>query len=174
MRNSGRGRHVRDGRRGVDETARTKRVDEPVDRIAMHGTGVDRARWYHSGQRYSPRLYLVRGGRRDGGRGDGRARVTRNGASSVLRHNWNSMTRWTKAAARLSALWTASRLTRIHSADIFDLALRSPYLRERHFGSEASKSEGRCRYTSRSSIERLLASAGTSRLYQSSFNINAT
>jgi len=105
MRNSGRGRHVRrDGGRGVDETARAKRVDEPVDRIPMHGTGVDRARWYHSGQRYPPRLYLVRGGRRDGGRGDGRARVTRNGAtamygaSSVLRHNWNSMTRWAKAA----------------------------------------------------------------------------
>lgn len=103
MRNSGRGGRMRGGRR-MNETAWSKRVDEPVDRIPMHGTGVDRARWYHSGQRYPSRLYLMSGGGRDdggGGRRNGRAWMTRNGAaamygtSSMLRHNWNSMTPWT-------------------------------------------------------------------------------
>lgn len=94
MRNSGRGRRRRVRGRRMYETAWPKGVDEPVDRIPVHGTGVDRARRYHSGQRYPPRLYLVRGGR-----GNGRARMSRNGAaaamhgaSSMLRHNWNSMT----------------------------------------------------------------------------------
>lgn len=96
MRNSGRGGRVREGRR-MNETAWPKRVDEPVDWIPMHGTDVDRARWYHSGQRYPSRLYLVRRGG-GGGRRNGRAWMTRNGAapmygtSSRLRHNWNSMT----------------------------------------------------------------------------------
>lgn len=100
MRNSGRGGRMR-GRRRMNETAWSKRVDEPVDWIPMHGTGVDRARWYHSGQRYPSRLYLMSGGGRGGGRRNGRAWMTRNGAtamygtSSMLRHNWNSMTPWT-------------------------------------------------------------------------------
>lgn len=82
----------------MNETAWSKRVDEPVDRIPVHGTSVDRARWYHSGQRYPSRLYLVRGGGGDRGCRNGRAWMTRNGAaamhgtSSMLRHNWNSMT----------------------------------------------------------------------------------
>ena len=97
MRNSGCSRYMR-GRRRVNETAWSKRVDEPVDWIPMHGTSVDRARWYHSGQRYPSRLYLVSGGGGDGGRRNGRAWMTRNGTaamygtSSMLRHNWNSMT----------------------------------------------------------------------------------
>lgn len=95
MRNSGRGGRVCEGRR-MNEAAWPKRVDEPVDWIPMHGTGVDRARWYHSGQRYPSRLYLVRSGGGEGRR-NGRAWMTRNGApmygtSSKLRHNWNSMT----------------------------------------------------------------------------------
>lgn len=87
---------MREGRR-MNETAWPKRVDEPVDWIPMHGTGMDRARWYHSGQRYPPRLYLVRRGGGEGRR-NGRAWMTRNGAASMygtssrLRHNWNSMT----------------------------------------------------------------------------------
>lgn len=91
MRNSGQDRLMR--RRRMNETSGSKRVDEPVDRIPVHRIAVDRARWYHSRQRYPSRLYLVRGG-------DGRVRgrMARNRATSmyraspVLRHNWNSMT----------------------------------------------------------------------------------
>lgn len=132
MRNSGCSRRMRGGRR-VNETAWSKRVDEPVDRIPMHGTSVDRARWYHSGQRYPSRLYLMRGGGGDGRR-NGRVWMTRNGAamygtSSMLRHNWNSMTSWTgkgSSKERLNAprKSTTSRhsnsLRQMLAADIFD------------------------------------------------------
>lgn len=102
MRNSGQDRLVR--RRRMNETSRAERVDEAVNRIPVHWISVDRARRYHSRQRYPPRLYLVRGG-------DGHVRgwMTRNGttamygASTVLRHNWNSMTATRTRTARLGA-----------------------------------------------------------------------
>lgn len=101
MRDSRQERLMR--RRGMNETSGPERVDEPVNRIPVHGIAVDGARRYHSGQRYPPRLYLVRGG------GGGGVRVAaRNGAttssvygtSPVLRHNWNSMTATTRGRER--------------------------------------------------------------------------
>lgn len=87
-------------RRGMNEASGPERVDEPVNRIPVHGIAVDGARRYHSGQRYPPRLYLVRGG----GGGGGVRMAARNraatssvyGTSPVLRHNWNSMTATTR------------------------------------------------------------------------------
>jgi len=129
MRNSG--RHMC-GRRRVNKTAWSKRVDEPVDRIPMHGTSVDRARWYHSGQRYPSRLYLVRGGGGDGGCRNDRAWMTWNGAtamygtSSMLRHNWNSMTPWTGKDSSKERLnvprrpTTSNSLRQMLATDIFD------------------------------------------------------
>lgn len=112
MRDSRQERLMR--RRGMNETSGSERVDEPVNRIPVHGIAVDGARRYHSGQRYPPRLYLVRGG------GGGVRVAARNGAttssvygtSPVLRHNWNSMTATTRGRERrtgdgYSDGWTA-------------------------------------------------------------------
>lgn len=102
MRNSGQERLMR--RRGMNEAGGPERVDEPVNRIPVHGIAVDGARRYHSGQRYPPRLYLVRGGDRGGVRGHRMAARNRattvHGTSPVLRHNWNSMTATTTERTR--------------------------------------------------------------------------
>lgn len=91
-------------RRGMNEAGGPERVDEPVNRIPVHGIAVDGARRYHSGQRYPPRLYLVRGGDRGGVRGHRMAARNRattvHGTSPVLRHNWNSMTATTTERTR--------------------------------------------------------------------------
>lgn len=103
MRDSRQERLMR--RRGMNEASGPERVDEPVNRIPVHGIAVNGARRYHSGQRYPPRLYLVRGG---GGGGGGVRMAARNraatssvyGTSPVLRHNWNSMTATTRGRER--------------------------------------------------------------------------
>lgn len=100
-------------RRGMNEAGGPERVDEPVNRIPVHGIAVDGARRYHSGQRYPPRLYLVRGGDRGGVRGHrmaarnrattGATTTTVHRTSPVLRHNWNSMTATTTERTRVRA-----------------------------------------------------------------------